>query len=515
MPIVLLLLIVCSHDYCIPLIHAAHKGPPPLTLRVRLTDGSIQRMVVSAEHQTTKSLREILWPLMDHDDNGIACPSMPPTDLDDSQTLSQLGMAQGTLLTLSKTRQLSTSNGLQKKKKSSSSTSTSEKSRRFNPFPELAKDYDAAMRRHHQRRKHSSTASYAALADVSSALHTVEPQPQGSIHRLSLCRTAAERFQAHSFHSKSRQAVPHCVLLLGVVSRERIDTKIRPKTSLSSTTNAETYCSVAKVHAVWEPPLLSTTSSSDMYPWQALQHVLQSESHRVLRIARHLGLQPVGWMFSYTDARTTTATSSNNSKTTTEPNDNLPVFAQDMWVGATLQAQCMQSSQGEHSHFCTVCMQAATGATEVFQLSHQAVQMVAEDVWSSTERGRHVVTRIPILVDGKQTHNLDTVLCLVNTALLSHVGWYAGASASSSVKRKDGSLTTKTRKSLLQALHDKEDAQLLTLLSDFQVILALDEILGASDSEKICACVRKWARGQRKGTVLDAEVKRRMETMLK
>jgi NPL4 family len=452
---------------------------PSLTLRVRLTDGSIQRMEVSSKLQGDKTLRELLWPLMAQDDEKIACTGL--ADLDDSQRLQDLQIKDGTLLTLTK-RQSTT--GLQRKK-------TTTKTTTFDPFPDLARNYDKAARQH----KASHKASYAALSDLSAAMHMVEPQNTGRLARVYMCRLSAERFQASGVNKN--KIVPQCGLLLGTIQRERVDSKPRPKTSLSSTTQEQDYCQVAKVHAIWESPVHKHDNEYDI---AALQKTLSS-SHRVYKVAARLGLRPIGWIFSYTDSRS--------------DSDGLPVHSQDVLAGANLQICNMQSADREEgSKFVTLCMEASSGATEGFLLSDQAVQMVAEKVWNNDASGRFVTTRHPILVDGRQTNQLDSVLCLVNLAMLSHVGWFAGPTASRATKHKDGSLTTKTKKAIVKAIDNGDDGGLLTILSDFGVLLLFDEILGEADSEKVCACVRKWSRGQKKGTALDTTVKDRIRRLL-
>jgi hypothetical protein len=52
--------------------------------------------------------------------------------------------------------------------------------------------------------------------------------------------------------------------------------------------------------------------------------------------------------------------------------------------------------------------------------------MIAEGVWGAkaesdlSKLGRFVAMGSPVVVDGKETNQLDTVLCLMNSALLSH-----------------------------------------------------------------------------------------------
>jgi hypothetical protein len=116
-----------------------------------------------------------------------------------------------------------------------------------------------------------------------------------------------------------------------------------------------------------------------------------------------------------------------------------------------------------------------------------------------------------VLVDGKEVKKLDSVLCLVNTAMLPHVGSYSGKSATSAVK-KNGSLTNKTKKALLAAVDN--DASLLEELSDFNTLLALDQTLSKADSEELCQLVRKWVRGQKRGTLVTPKLKMQLRSIL-
>jgi hypothetical protein len=119
-------------------------------------------------------------------------------------------------------------------------------------------------------------------------------------------------------------------------------------------------------------------------------------------------------------------------------------------------------------------------------------------------------------VDGKETQQLDSVLCLVNTAMLSHEGSFAGNLGSGSSVKKNGSLTNKARKAILKAMDDddSDDAKVLELFCDFSILLALDDVLDVKDSERLCKTVQKWARGQKKGTKLDDDLKLRLKSIL-
>jgi hypothetical protein len=223
----------------------------------------------------------------------------------------------------------------------------------------------------------------------------------------------------------------------------------------------------------------------------------------VLTVASWLGLTPVGWIFSYTDSQ------SNDQE------DSLPVWGLDVWNGARLEIANMERNGREQgAKFCTLAMDANTGATEAFQLSNVSVQMVAEDMWDGKEPGRFVTTQHEIIVDGKETTQLDSVLCLVNTAMMRHEGSFAGRTVNT--VKKNGSLTGKTKKTLLAAL-DKDESDhcsLLDALRDFNILMALDELLPSEDIEELCRLVRKWVRGQKRGTEVGSKLKLVLQSVL-
>lgn len=140
------------------------------------------------------------------------------------------------------------------------------------------------------------------------------------------------------------------------------------------------------------------------------------------------------------------------------------------------------------------------------------VQMVAEGMFLPGQKdGRYAKTKHPVLVDGSETTELDCVLCLINTAMLPHKGSFAGTLKGNAVK-KNGTLTTKARKAILKAMNN--DAKLLEVLCDFNILLSLDDVLDEQESELLCQTVQKWARGQKTSTVLDAALKLKLQTIL-
>jgi hypothetical protein len=216
-------------------------------------------------------------------------------------------------------------------------------------------------------------------------------------------------------------------------------------------------------------------------------------------------------------------------------------------MGSKLQIQTMKYNKANRNNdndndagrkdFVTLAMNCIDGMTESFQYSNVCVQMVAEGVLSLPEQSpspqqqddgntRLAKLPTPVLVSDEETTILDTVLLLINLAMFSHVGFYSGdatvtaTGGGSSVKRSTGELLTKTRKRILTLLleakkkqqqqqqqrhqqqygsgddtdknHD-DDGELLKLLCDFDILLALDVLLDREDSEKLCLLVKQYA----------------------
>lgn len=494
---------------------AAAAAAGGMILRVRLPDGTMERIQVPPGQEDLLTIQQVLSKVTDNAQDGVSIrlgSSTVPIP-DDAATLAELGLKHGSLLTL-------VSSTPKKPSDSESAITKTMKTKRidrWDPFPEIAKDYETAMRKTKTRRSTGSGMSYADLAQLQSSLHLVEPQPEGPLKRVYMCHKSAERFQANCFSKKTQAHHNRVGLLLGTVSRERLDPKPKARTSLSSTTHDQQYCDVVKVHALWEPP----QQKRHHYDTDALLHVPPLISQHARRVADWLGLRPVGWIFSHDDDRAKEA-------------DSLPVYASDIHEGAMLQIHNMKSTNRQDgSRFVTLAMDARSGATECFQLSDVCVQMVAEEMILTTsdndddddkgkgkKDGRYGTTRHSILVDGKETRQLDSVLCLVNTAMLSHEGSFAGNIGSGNVVKKNGSLTNKARKAVLKAIEesaaatDTKDAPLLQVLCDFTILLALDEVLDDKDSERLCRTVQKWARGQKQGTELASDLKLRLQAIL-
>ena len=450
-----------------------------MVLRLRYPDGSVERVGLDPSTATEKSLQDILNSLPKA--QGLNAQVGSSVVKDPAQTLQALGLRHGSLVTLLSTdKTCSTkSSGLQKK----APTVEPEKDR-WDPFPDIAKSYHKAKR---QASRKQGALSYGDLARLQSELHIVQAQPDGPLQRIYMCRTSAEALA-------TQDGGPRAALLLGTIQRERKDPQKRkkPKTSLSSTTDDEEYCTSAKVHAIWQPK--STLTSENVYDATTL--LQYGKEKHMLKVAEWLGLQPIGWIFTYTE-------------TNRHDKDGLPVFGPDVKTAAELQALNMKRlGREEGAKFITLAMDGGNGATEAFQLSDVAVQMTAEGVLAKDQKGRFMEASTPVLVDGKETKTVDSVLCLVNTALLSHVGLYADGHPSA--VKKTGGFTKKVKKRISAALLSHDDAALLEALCNFTLLVALTERLDVSEAEALVTTVRKYARGQKKSTKIDMALKRKI-----
>ncbi|VEU35913.1 unnamed protein product [Pseudo-nitzschia multistriata] len=517
-----------------------------MLLRVRLADGSMERVQVEEGKEDTLTLEDVLKPFGVSDDASITIGTSKETAIRDS-FLANLGVRNGSMITVMAPKEKESGNGTTKPtSRFASRKASASKVGGWNPYPDLAKDYDSVVIEAQKRRASRQSMSYDAISKLQSSLHVVDPQKEGPLLRVYMCRVSAERFYSNGVvtasKSKKKQQGPtyncRAGLLLGTIQKERVDQ--RPKkarTSLSSQTADSEYCKVAKIQAIWEPPG-QKPSSDKLYDAKLAASLLDSSKKRMKTIANHLGLVPVGWIFSYQDDRL----KEENSFSTEGPQ---ALFGLDVTIGAKLKIQNMEDRRAikeddvdlQGDRFVTLAMDATSGATEAFQLSDVCVQMVHEDMFQKlTETdGTSEITNPPIvpvrhavLVDGRETKLLDSVLCLVNTALLSHVGSYSGhvTGSSVSVKKINGSLTNKTKKLLLKALESSDANDFLQEICDFNILMALDQLLSQSqvkssnnddheaDMEILCGLVRKWARGQKKGTAIDPKFKRKLQTYL-
>ena len=550
-------------------------GDDGIVVRVRLADGSVEKLQIDGGTEDTLTLGDILQPFVDGllpEGTSVrigTTTTKASKDLE-ATTLTDLDVRHGSMITiLPPSSSVGGTGGAPKFTRKPKSTLV----REWDPYPDLAKDYDLVVRQTKTKRSSRSGMSYTDISKIQSSMHVVDPQKEGPIKRLYMCRVSAERFYSNGVVKKkaankkmNTSFESRCGLLLGTVSRERVDQRPRKaRTSLSSQTADSEFCTVAKVQAIWEPPGQSkkqglpsgkadgkkkskngeAEDDGKLYD-ASIASTMLTRNPRVLTIAKYLGLVPVGWIFSYQDDRL----AEENSFGTDGPQ---ALFGLDVAVGGTIKIRAMKNKhnaiiKGEDDdsddefnelgdRFVTLAMDATTGATEAFQLSDVSVQMVHEDMFEGLFEGLQAATdsktknppmvsmKHNVVVDGRETKVLDSVLCLINTAVLSHVGSYSGSSSSSGTKKSNGGLTLKRKKALTKALESSEDHDFLEAASDFNVLLALDEMVrsmapkGSNDNDDddmrvLCGLVKKWARGQKKGTVIDPIFKMKLKTYL-
>ena len=493
--------------------HVLASSSTGMILRIRLGDGSMERVQVSPGSEDSTTLEQILKSFPVEEGSTIQVGNVKVANAQE-QTITGLGLKHGSLISISAPPSAKSDGN--SKPMESRFAQLRQDSNRWDPFPDLAKNYEQALLKTKTRRSSNKGMSYGDIAHLQSSLHILEPQPEGPVKRIYICSNSAERFQVNGITKPkkgsggSSSVASRAGLLFGTVQRERTD-KHRPRkarTSLSSQVSDDEYVTVAKVHAIWEPP--RQDSKSKVYDAKMCQKMID-DNPRVIEVADRLGLVPIGWIFSYQGDRHKADKSGDD--------DALPMFGLDVQTGAMLQISNMRSVRDriEGSKFVTLAMDATAGGVEAFQLSDVSVQMVAEGILSPKDgpenvpNKRHLPLKREVLIDGKETKQLDSVLCLVNTAVLSHVGTFAGKSAASSIK-KNGSLTAKTKKALLAAMDD--DSKLLQELCDMNTILACDQILSNDNSAKLCELVRKYARGQKRGTEVDSKLKLQLRSIL-
>eukprot|EP00934_Nitzschia_sp_Nitz4_P007892 Nitzschia sp. Nitz4//scaffold81_size91200//38323//39810//NITZ4_004986-RA/size91200-processed-gene-0.50-mRNA-1//1//CDS//3329558710//7882//frame0 len=493
-----------------------------MVVRVRQTTGEVHKVLIPPGAQDTTTVSEFLAPFVDN----ISQPSVKmgnlAVDHTASDSVASLGLSHGTLLTI---------HTAASKSQASRDTSTRIQNRhslpKWNPFPDLVKDYQLALARTKNKRVASRGMSYEQMASIREQLHVVEPQRKGSLQHVYMCSVAAERFQRGCIKSIKGSADKPKVLgrvglLFGTIHKERLGERKNhriAKTSLSGTTStsdSEDFGMVAKVQAIWEPPGQeqdqNSKSGEGLYDVSKASSLLEKENARILTLAERLGLVPIGWIFSYSSQARKTSSSSSDA--------TAPIRGVDIQVGGSLQAMNMKArGPSDGTKFSMVAMSADTGETEAFQLSDVAVQMVHQGVLSegtTKTPGMSVTqptihTRYPVLVGGKETQELDPLLCIVNIAILSHTGSFSGTLATSSTK-KSGDLTTKKKKAMLGVLQD--DRQLLKELCDLNIIIYLDRFLSDEEMIALCGCVNRWSRGQKQTTQLPVALKRRLRGII-
>ena len=638
-----------------------------VVLRIRLVDGSVERMEIDETKIDALTLLDVLKPF----DTNLSSPSSSSSSsrvsvrIDNNKqvissssslSLKDINIKHGSIITIvpsstiiaaaSSSKDTTSRFSTHTKKKTKYTSSSMGDDNDWDPYPDLAKDYDELIYKSKRKRSSRTSLSYSDISKIQSALHVVEPQKTGPVERIYMCRVSAERFCLNGMNKakmkqqtlssskkkkESQQQYYDCRigLLFGTIHKERVDKneldrhrrKNIARTSLSSQTSDSEYCMAAKVQAVWEPSNQQPVSDT-LYDTNLAHHQLlldndegssssssssgvdddtvidssqskqsklqsQSQSQRALLLAKYLDLKPIGWIFSYNDERLKEKRdkkddgNEQNNNPKQQQNEPQALFGLDVAIAGKLKSQNMKimtktsstrtttpitnkndnsdssSSYDTGNEFVTLAMDATTGATEAFQLSDVAVQMIHEDMFekvlsvtntkSNNNNNKNppiVPMRHEIIVDGQETKLLDSVLCLVNTAMLSHIGAYSGASgggttttATAMIKKSNGTLTNKAKRMLLKALQQQQkqdaavaaagDGKFLELLCDFNVLLGLDRLLMTSSSlspnkhntndndiKTVCSLVKKWSRGQKQTTKIDSKLKRKLMTYL-
>lgn len=539
-------------------IYTASVSASSTIIRIRTVDGSVLRVPLPNDDYSSTISSILSTAGIDIDEaadsdgaTSVKCQIGPPgrqsdvldlssTGKDRDSTAEELGLKHGSMITILPPPMPKRID--QEEDDEEKNNLDGDGSNRYDPFPDLAKSisFSAANRRARAlSRGVSRGMTYGDISRVRSTMHTVEHQSTGPLNRVYVCQVGAARFQNHCVVQSPRKKKPkgnnttkkgedlntienRVALLFGTINTERVDQSRKvARTSLSSSREDQKMCQVAKVHAVWEPPMQKPMLDGKHYDEDCLlstyvadsqdKNAKETATDRAIRVASWLGLQPIGWIFSYAD------------EDRHEDGDALPVHGRDAVVGAKLQIETMKlKGRDEGRKFITLALDGRIGATEAFQLSDVCVQMVAENVLSAPivdeklQSTRFMTLKDPVVVSGEETKRLDSVLLLVNTAMLSHVGSYSGGTnppMGGNVKKTSGALLGKTRKRILKAL-DKGGAEVFAELCDFDVLLAIDALIGKEDSEKLCTLVRKYARGQKKGTILGEQLKLTLRSVL-
>lgn len=537
-------LLLQSHSW--RAIDASTPAPNGIVLRIRKADGSMGRISIPQEKQDSTTLADVLSTFDEGNDQkggdgAIKCTIGTNRDpvSDTNQSVSSLGLKHGSLISIKSSPRPTKSDPKTPKDKATTIRYTD-----FDPYPDIAKasSYSAAARRAKALARLPSKRgmSYSEISKLQSNMHTVEPQPTGPITRVYMCAIGAQRFKdstaivptkAQRKAGKTEIEIQNrCAVLWGSVNTERVDrTPRKARTSLSTPLSETKMCQVVKVHAVWEPPQSNEKNgpydASNLFGIHNGKEVTKGkggknakEFERAVRVANALGLKPLGWIYAYSESRHSSSDSPTNTNasaaTDASGQDALPVWGRDIVTGAQGQIRNMERlGRDEGKEFITLALDANTGATEAFQLSDVCVQMVAEGVLNMPPESKRVIsTQDPVIVDNKETHELDSVLALVNTALLSHSGSFSGKQGVNSVKKSNGALLNKVKKSLLNKL-DSDEA-FLDQCADFNILMALDKMLGAREMEELCQAVKKYSKGQRKGASLGADLKVALKSLL-
>ena len=469
-------------------------------LRLRLTDGSIVKLSASDESSTLHEVvsSAILSVQQDADTSSLEV-KLGEKPLNLSSSMSALELKNGAIISVvDKAKKNLASEGL---KRGTRSGSTSLKPatiyKHFDPFPDLAKPrFTSATLAVRAKANRKGGLSYGDIDKIASSMHNVETQSEPRIQRIYMCAVGAEAFASGCFvkHNKSDppgkpQCRHKCAILFGTVSTERLDQARKPHTSLSSNTDTAKMCQVVKVQALWEPPLQKPPISSLYDATPLLNLNTDSNVSRAIELAAKLGYQPVGWIFSY---------EGNEGDARAEA--QVPILSRDVVTAAQIQATLMEKlGVGVGDKFITLALNAPTGATEAFQISDQCIQMTAEGVFAEPppKEERLLRTTAPVIVDGKETREVDCVLCLVNTAMLSH----SGSLSKTNNISNSGKLTSKVKKQITDSLAKFGGRdETIEIMRNFNLLYGLSKIMRPEDVDELCKLVSNYSKGRRKGS---------------
>lgn len=105
-------------------------------------------------------------------------------------------------------------------------------------------------------------------------------------------------------------------------------------------------------------------------------------------------------------------------------------------------------------------------------------------------------------MEGKEVEEIDCLLCLVNTGLLSHTGNF---------RSRSGSLSKKVKRRLRKKL-DENEIEFVDHLCDFSLLLAMDKLLDKNQMDGVCDLVTK--RTQKKKVMVNKALRLVLETIL-
>jgi hypothetical protein len=515
-----------------------------MILRVRSPNGSLQRLKLTSEIQKM-TIAELLQSLGHHHPVVLETSSTkkkasrtarttPAVQLDgtDVASLESLvselpNIQHGSLLTIlqssiakdkkeepAKTKKSATANGNSKTnngvfdEEEDDKNGTDDSS--FVPFPDLAKRWNDRRYRATNNNKPTSYAALSAYRDAT--VHRIDEVSQPKrIEQVYICPAIARRFVDTAADDESSSPSPSSLssdgaLILGTIGRQH---KTKPRHSLDDNTHKSTL--IAKSHALVMP----AEEKDDV--WKD--------------VAAYLGLQVIGWMVASTA----------NDDGALWPTNNDILRAARYQINVMRKAH-QQQGMTPFEGFCTIAMDRSSGATEVYQLTDVTVQMAAEGLFhdikpnNNDNTGRttatttespppdQLTTKHPIWVDGGESTSLDTLLCLVNTAVVSQTGWYTKVKRT--VKKNNGRLTKATRTKLLAALlqdNSNDDAVALDLLCDFDLLVVLVRMLRQrpgqllpedDDGRELCQTVQQFAKGRKRTTKLNPALRQRIADLI-